>query len=135
NNTPSIGSLSWGGLGNDPIDNSVKPEFIWNPSYSLNIDISPRVKTIKFGEGFSQDIPDSINSNLLNIECVFDGRDIEEATAILHFLSARSGTQTFLFTLPTPFNKKKRWKSQEYPASINFWNNNSIKCVMREVVV
>lgn len=132
NNTPSVSSASWGGQGIDPVDNSQKAEFIWSPSYNLNIDISPRVKIIKFGDGFRQILPDSINSSLINLECVFDGRDTNECLAILHFLLARNGTETFLFTCPPPLNKKKRFKCNSFPMSINFYENNSIRCIFEE---
>jgi phage-related protein len=134
NNTPSPGGTRWGGMGYDPIDNSTKPEFFWLPSYSLSIDMSPRTQVIKFSNGYSQIIPDGINNNLITIDAQFNGRNVDEALAIVHFLSTRNGG-TFLFTLPPPFGKKKRWKCLQFPISIDFYNNYSIKCLFEETVV
>lgn len=132
-NTPSVSSIQWGGRSLSPVTNQELPNFIWAADYGINLDISPKIKTINFG-GYSQDLPDNINNSLLNIEAVFSGRDELEITAITHFIFSRSGVQNFLFTPPPPFSKLKLFRCNEMPFSKGFYNNNTIKLVFREVV-
>lgn len=133
-NTPTVGSAAWGGNGIDPTDGQTRPEFIWSPSYGINIDLSPRIQSISFGNGYGQNIADGINNKLMNIDMQFAGRDIQETIAIIHFLNTRGGTEFFLFTPPPPVAKKKRFRCAEYPMTIDFYNNNTTSTRFIEVV-
>lgn len=134
NNTPVYNSNFWNGLSLDPIDNSIKPNFAWLPSYGVNIDISPRMQKITFGAGYAQIIPDSINNQLLRLELQFNGRDLDEAQSIIHFLSVRNGA-TFLYTPSPPFGKRKRFKCLQFPVSLDFYNNYNISALFEETPV
>ena len=59
----------WGGCTNH--NGSDKPHFFWKPSYSANINKRPRVKSIRFGDGYEQIIADGINNNLNVIDITF----------------------------------------------------------------
>lgn len=132
-NTPSVGSSSWAGYANDPITNEIKPEFIWRPSYGSTVDNSPRVLKIQFGDGYVQRVKDGINNDLMVLDLTFEGRDTNEALAIIHFLKTREGKDSFLFTPPPPFNKIRLFVCQQFPTSINFYQNNTIRAAFEEV--
>lgn len=133
NNTPSNSSIYWGGRAVDPIDNSDRPEFIWNPSYGSNVVLEPKVNVVQFGDGYSQRIQTEINNSLLTMQLNFDGRDYNETVAITHFLLDKAGKDLFLFTPPAPFAKKKRFICPSFPVGLVFSNNNSIRATFNEV--
>lgn len=110
-----------------------KPQFSWSPSYAGTFDNAPRVKVIKFGDGYEQRAKDGISSVLLNLDLVFDNRDINECSAIEHFLNAREATESFLFTPPPPYSKKKRFVCRTWQNSNVFYNNFAIKVKFEEV--
>jgi len=128
-----LGSGLWGGYITDSNGES-KPSFLWTPSISSEIAANPRVKTISFGDGYSQRTKDGINNNLLSLQLSFDGRTLIEAKAILHFLYTREGVESFLWTPPEPFNKQKRFICKEFPMSTSFFGAYNIRCTFEEVV-
>ena len=133
NNTPALNSVYWGGRALDPIDGTNRPEFIWSPSYASTVGLQPKVTNIQFGDGYSQRIQTEINNTLLSLSLSFDGRDYNEALAIIHFLIDKRGVDYFMFTPPAPFAKKKRFVCQNFPFNFTFYNNNAIKAEFNEV--
>ncbi len=124
---------NWYGYNNNPDDGVSKPEFIWRPSYDGENDLSPRVKTIKFGDGYEQRVRDGINNTLIKMNLIFANRDIYEATAIIHFLYARAGSESFLFTPTQPLNKLLLFTCKEYTFVENFANNITINAKFEQV--
>lgn len=123
----------WGGIGYD--NSETKPYFFWTPSYEFTNNNQPKVKTIQFGDGYVQDIPDGINNILINAEYMFNNRDLNETTAILHFLETRKGSESFIFIPPAPRNKIKRFKCKQWQDKQSFYGNYSISARFEEVVV
>lgn len=133
-NTPSTTSAFWGGYVVD-VDGITRPNFFWSPSYGNNVDQTPLVNTITFGDGYSQTIKKEINNNLLRISIGFNDISLARASAISHFLHIRAGAETFLFTPPPPYAKRKRFKCKSWNLVDNFWNNFSISAQFEEVPV
>ncbi len=129
---PSVTSSNWGGLVS--VGGETKPEFIWTPSYNLTIAVEPKVKSIRFGDGYEQRYADGINNSLLNLDLTFEKRNTKEATAILHFLQSRKGFESFYFTPPEPYSTRKKFVCRRWDSSIPFFNNYSIKVNLEEVV-
>jgi phage-related protein len=123
----------WGGMGTDPTTGSQKAQFIWKPSYQGEANITPKVKAIKFGDGYEQRVRDGINNILLEFNLSFDGRSSAEATAILHFLHEKAAYKSFLFLPSTPYNTLKKFVCRTWTHSNTFYNNNSIKVKFEEV--
>lgn len=123
----------WLGKALDMPTGLLKPEFSWIPSYNSNFDSSPKVKVIKFGDGYEQRSRDGINSVLIILDLLFDGRDINEATAIEHFLFTRESAESFLFTPPAPYIKKKKFVCRNWQNSNVFYNNFTVKAKFEEV--
>ena len=122
----------WLGRG---VDNGglYKPKFQWIPSYNSNAKFSPRVKTLKFGDGYEQRLRDGINNNLIRMDLRFEGRTLQESAAIMHFLETRNGVEAFLFVPPAPYNSQRKFKCSDWDHSLQFFNNHSISAVFEEV--
>ena len=88
---------------------------------------------IKFGDGYEQKYKDGISNKLLDIDYSFEKRDLNEASAILHFLEERNGIETFLFQPHAPFRKQKRFICRSWSDSFIFYNNYSIRAKFEEV--
>jgi phage-related protein len=103
------------------------PYFVWKSSYHFTNDSKPRIRKIQFGDSYFQNLPDGINTLLLKYDFTFENRDLHEATAILHFLTARNGTQSFVFLPPAPRGVLSTFKAEEWSDIMEFFNNISIK--------
>ncbi|SRR3990167_3462071 len=128
--TSTFDSSKWGGT---ITFNGTKPNFIWKPGYNANTDLSPKVKNIVMGDGYSQRLPDGINNTLLKFNLTFGGRDLDETTAILHFLKQRQGSESFVFTPYAPFGRQSLFNCQNYSAEFVFVNNYNIQAQFNEV--
>ncbi len=109
-----------------------KPNFLWSPSYGYSFEIEPKVKTINFDDGYTQDIPNGINNILLPFNVNFDDRDLMEYRAILHFLQTRNGTERFFFILPMPFNIIKKFICPKWTPTQSFYGKYSIQTIFQE---
>jgi len=131
--TTDYNNSLWGGK--TIADNGeVKPEFIWTPSYNNTINNAPKVKKMQFGDGYQQRVQDGINNILLDLDFSFDDRSNDESTAILHFLNARRGVESFIFTPPPPYGKAKRFVCPSWSDTRPFYNLTNIKVKFEEVV-
>ena len=130
--TPASGSTSWGGV--TTFNLLSKPNFHFKPSYGYNVDVEGSLKTIKYGEGYEQRIPDGINNILLKIDLVFDLRGSNETQAISHFLEKRCSLgESFVFTPLAPFNLAKLFYCRNFAVDNPFFENFTIKARFEEV--
>ena len=113
-------------------NNESKPYFFWVPDYGYSFDIEPTVSTIKFGDGYSQDLNTNINNILLRGTLTFSNRDLDEYTAILHFLDARRGSEKFFFVPASPFSVAKKFICKNWKPSQQFYNSYTIQCEIEE---
>lgn len=129
---PESDAVNWFGAkeGEDGVN---RPCFEFVPSYGNQINSSPRVNVIQFGDGYEVRRPDGIHANLLNINLTFDLRSEKEATAILHFFKEKNSVESFLFTPPTPYNKEKIFICRQWQSTNNFFDNHTINAVFNEV--
>lgn len=132
NNTPAVSDTSWGGY--TIYNGFVKPEFVFKPNYNSPLQFTPRVKSIQYGDGYQQISPDGINNNLIVADLTFDLRTESETRAINHFLNTRQGTESFVFTLFSPFATTKLFVCPSWTANPNFFNNYSTRATFNEVV-
>lgn len=112
------------------------PNFFWKPSYSSQIMHSPRVLRLKFGNGYEQRIEDGINSNLISLDLTFENRDENESTAILHFLQARNGKESFVYNVPSIYSRTTfptRYLCSSWNSIYNFYKNYTIRMTLEEV--
>jgi phage-related protein len=115
--------------GRDSLSDSVdRPLFSWTPSYSMVVNVAPKLREIKFGEGYQQTLADGINNILLTLNLRFDGRSSAENCAILHFLFNQGGKTSFIYTAPPPHNIQKLWKCKNWSSNEVFYENYNINC-------
>ena len=135
NATIAVGSVFWGGNINITIDGTttVEPYFIWSPSYNISTAHQPRIKSIQFGDGYEQRLKDGISNNKLNLSLSFENRDEREATAILHFLNAREGFQSFYYKAPAPYSRIKKFVCKDYSSTFVFADNYTVQASFLEV--
>ena len=133
NSQPSISNPDWGGR--VIVDNGEYPKFIWTPSYNITKKIDAKIKQIQFGDGYKQVVADGINNTLLVLDLNFDGIDVYEASAILHFFLARAGSETFIYVPPSPYSTIKKWKVLSWSDAQPFYNNYNIRTTFEEVLI
>lgn len=75
-------------------------EFIWQADYMAQKTSKPRVRDIKFGDGYSQTRPDGIHNNPKEWVLNFTDLTEVEATQIELFLDTMAGYRTFLWKSP-----------------------------------
>jgi len=132
---PAPDSEFWGGYINITIDGAttVEPLFLWSPSYNVSTSHQPKIKSIQFGDGYEQRIKHGINNNKLDLNLSFEGRSELEATAILHFLSAREGYQYFYFKPPAPYSRIKKFVCKTFNSTFVFADNYNVQANFLEV--
>jgi phage-related protein len=114
------------------VGNEIRPEFLWQPAYNSNANHNPRVKVNQFGDGYDQRVPDGINNILLDVDYTFDFRSLQEASAILHFLENRGGTELFFFTPTPPYSVRKRMICRQWTHSEEFADNHTVRAKFEE---
>ena len=138
-NSPSIGSSYWNGMVTVALTThtqspeSTKPYFFWKPAYGVNVTNSPRVKSIRFGDGYEQRFKDGIFNNLIMLSLSFEGLGEKEATAISHFLDEKSGVEDFFYLPPSPHERMSRFICREWQTVLAFDNNYNISATFEQV--
>jgi phage-related protein len=128
-----INNGKWGGIAK--FRSQSRANFIWKPSYNPNIRTEPTIKVIKFGDGYEQRAPDGISNDLLQIDYVFENRNLAEATAIAHFLRTRGAWESFLHTPPAPYDESKLFVCRAWDFVPVFIDNFRITAKFEEQVV
>jgi phage-related protein len=75
-------------------------DFTWLPTIGFTKDTTPKVKTSKFGDGYSQRVPDGINNMVQAWNLQFQAQTLTTAAAIENFLSSKQGVYNFTWTPP-----------------------------------
>ena len=109
-----------------------KPYFFWKPSYKGSNKNEPRVRKIQFGDSYAQYSPDGINNLLLNYNFTFEVRELNEATAILHFLTVRNGSESFIFSPPAPRGQLLRFICPTFTDIQEFFQNYTIQATFQQ---
>lgn len=76
------------------------PSSVVAPS-SYSESTKPRVRTVNFGDGYTQETPDGLNFKPKNFSLVWDMVFDDDKTTIVNFLEARGGYQTFNWLNPS----------------------------------
>ncbi len=129
-----IGNDRWGGIYFD--DRGVAmPHFFWVPDYNYEVVPTNRVKNVRFGDGYIYRQPDGINNVQLEINLTFSNRDLQEVTAITHFLVTRAGHETFVFLPRPPYSRMKYFICQDFSDIIPFYNNYQVRAKFTEIAI
>ena len=76
---------------------------------------------------------DGINNDLLSFSLKFKNINEKQATAIIHFLTARSGSESFYFMPPAPYSVYKKFVCKSFSSDNPFVNNFSVSVKFQEV--
>lgn len=71
------------------------------PDFSSSVTVEPRVLRSQFGDGYQQRVGDGINARAEKWSLRFSARTATERDAILAFLVARNGIESFDWTSPS----------------------------------
>lgn len=104
--------------------------FTWLPDYQPTVEIEPRVKTSRFGDGYEQRVEDGINTQPKAWHLTFGVRSRAEAVAIRAFLRAHASTS---FDWADPDGETLRYVCRSHSHQINGHNNEIISAVFRQV--
>ena len=138
---PSTDFNNWGGVMIDPFGTALteiegelrRPHFFFSPSYGSTIVVEPKVLSTKFGDGYEQRTPDGINNALIKIDLTFELRSNAECAAIIHFLTARAGAESFLFTPQEPYATLRNFVCRSWNHTAVFFENNMVKTAFEQV--
>jgi len=123
----------WDGVPADSKNTPWTREFYWPPALGLQIKEEPRLRELSMGyNNYKQIHADGINQSLLKLELNFEGRDDNEAKAILHFLETHYGSKSFSLTLPAPYNAKRRFICPSWNHTYVFKNTHNVRCEIEE---
>jgi len=105
--------------------------FTYSASYGATVNQSPRVRSIKFGDGYEQRASFGINTDRRVWNLNFRGRDDTDADAIIAFLEAREGVENFDWTPPS--GDAGKWICRSWSRSISSNGSNDISATFEEV--
>ena len=74
--------------------------FTWTPDIGASMKRTPRIRSVKFGDGYEQRGPDGIHADLQSWDVTFQDRTTEEIDAIETWFADRYGVIPFPWTPP-----------------------------------
>jgi phage-related protein len=108
------------------------PAFTAIPSYAIEVEITPRVRVARFGDGYEQRVAHGIRTTPRRWSLRFVRHD-DELDAIEAFLAARGGVEAFDWTPPR--GPAGTWVCRTWRRSLTQPNYGEISCTFEEVWV
>jgi len=105
--------------------------FTYTPSFSADLEESPTVQRIQFGDGYEQRVAFGINTQSKKWSLQFNNRTDTERDNILSFLRARGAVESFDWTDPNGYAGK--WICSEWRTSQESYNFNNVTATFRQV--
>ena len=87
--------------------------FTWTPDTGATEERAPRIRSVKFGDGYEQRAADGLNADMRKRSLTFTARSTSETSAILAFLETQGGVSSFDYTHPGDSSRKyvcRTWK-------------------------
>lgn len=106
--------------------------FTYKPDYSASRTIKPRVRSVRFGDGYEQRQADGINTQAQVWSLTFANRTDSEASAIDTFLANQGGVYAFTWTPPDAVSSVKVL-CREWQKTMNRYNLNTITATFEQV--
>jgi len=100
------------------------PDWTYTPDRSLSRSSAPRIREVKFGDGYSQRAQDGINYMNENWDLSFVNRTLTTILAMETFLETRGGATSFTFAPPGEADVKvicRNWNT----TILNYTGNNA----------
>jgi phage-related protein len=104
--------------------------FTWVPDKDAAREAEAKVLSAGFGDNYSQDLPDGINSVSETWDLAFTVRSLTEIKAIEDFLAAQKGSTYFTWT--TPRADTLKFKCTKWKATYRTPTDNSLTCTFKQ---
>lgn len=105
--------------------------FTWTPSFEATEASKPRVRKFQAGDGYEQRVRFGLNTDPKEWSLTFSERDNTERDAILAFLEAQGGVQSFDWIPPR--GDAGKYVCEEWQVTLRAYNFNTIQAKFREV--
>lgn len=92
---------------------------------------APRIRSVKFGDGYEQRGQDGINANPQKWTLSFSGRSTAEGVAIEAFLLAQGGVTSFTWTPPGGISSN--WLCKSWTRTRTSYASDNLTAVFEEV--
>lgn len=102
-------------------------------SFGSTREANPRLRAVKFGDGYEQIAPDGINHNPLRFSVAFAKRSRREAQYILDFLEARGGYEEFYWVPPAPYDSRRLFRAKTWKHIPHEFNDEEITADFEQV--
>jgi phage-related protein len=102
------------------------------PSYGAQKTSQPRVRTVQFGDGYSQRLRYGLNTNPKSWDLTWQNITESDADTIEAFLDARGGAESFDWTPPGGESNAK-WICQQWNKTIPYVNRATITATFAQV--
>jgi len=104
-----------------------------SPDYGLEIEHSPKINTITFGDGFEQRLTEGLNQNARRLSLTFSNITESQSLTLINFLNDRAtNADSFVYT-PSNGVAGNFVIDSKYKKTINYANLATVKVVFREV--
>ena len=103
-----------------------------NPTYGSSKRSKPTVRTVQFGDGYSQRTRYGLNTDLKTWTLTFEVGEAD-ADTIESFLEARGGAEHFDWSPPDETETYK-WICQDWSKSISYLNRATISATFQQVI-
>lgn len=105
--------------------------FTYTPSFTATEESQPRVRTVQYGDGYSQRLTYGLNTDPKSWRLTFLYRTDTERDNILTFLEARGGAESFDWTPPR--GSAGKYICPQWNMEMVKYNNNTISATFIEV--
>lgn len=105
--------------------------FTWTASFEATENSKPRAHKFQAGDGYEQRIRFGLRTDPKEWSLNFMNRTDTERDAILAFLEARAGVESFDWTPPR--GTAGKYVCEEWQANLLNYNNNTVTATFRQV--
>lgn len=92
-----------------------------------------RVLTADFGDGYSQSVPDGLNTHIESWDLTFEHYPASDINTITTFLDARLGSQSFYWTPPDELTPKLWKQDGSYSVAFNGPSTRTLNVTLKRV--
>ena len=105
--------------------------FTYTASFGSSENSQPTVRTVQYGDGYSQRLSYGLNTDAKKWQLQFSNRDDTETANITDFLEARKGAESFDWTPPR--GTAGKYICQDWSVQMLNCNNNNITATFIQV--
>lgn len=105
--------------------------FTYTADYSATEDSQPRVKTVQYGDGYSQRLKYGLNTDPKSWKLTFAYRTNTERDNIVGFFEQRGGAESFDWTPPR--GSAGKYICSSWSVELNAYNQNTINATFVQV--